>query len=148
MRPTSLQLQQFNKPPKTTYQVLLGKFTTPVQATKDGIPLSCYCRAIKEQVLSSLLLLITPSTERILPKDANPESAAREAALFTIANIADTLDRHRDTYSENLKSRDQLLTTLLSLIQNSPTPEPLILRVTAAIVYPSLAKHLSLHTSV
>ncbi|KAG8274599.1 hypothetical protein J6590_104596, partial [Homalodisca vitripennis] len=27
---------QFNKPPKTTYQVLLGKFTTPVQATKDG----------------------------------------------------------------------------------------------------------------
>ncbi|KAG8276572.1 Chromatin assembly factor 1 subunit B [Homalodisca vitripennis] len=66
MRPTSLQLQQFNKPPKTTYQVLLGKLTTPVQATKDGIPLSCYCRAIKEQVLSSLLLLITPSTERIL----------------------------------------------------------------------------------
>ncbi|KAG8334392.1 tumor suppressor candidate 3 [Homalodisca vitripennis] len=51
--------------------VLLGKFTTPVQATKDGIPLSCYCRAIKEQVLSSLLLLITPSTERILLKDAN-----------------------------------------------------------------------------
>ncbi|KAG8276632.1 hypothetical protein J6590_062241 [Homalodisca vitripennis] len=71
MRPTSLQLQQFNKPPKTTYQVLLGKFTTPVQATKDGIPLSCYCRAIKEQVLSSLLLLITPSTERIPLKDAN-----------------------------------------------------------------------------
>ncbi|KAG8264422.1 hypothetical protein J6590_011714 [Homalodisca vitripennis] len=70
MRPTSLQLQQFNKPPKT-YQVLLGKFTTPVQATKDGIPLSCYCRAIKEQVLSSLLLLIIPSTERILLKDAN-----------------------------------------------------------------------------
>ncbi|KAG8267524.1 hypothetical protein J6590_049175 [Homalodisca vitripennis] len=71
MRPTSLQLQQFNKPPKTTYQVLLGKFTTPVQTTKDGIPLSCYCRAIKEQVLSSLLLLITPSTERILLKDAD-----------------------------------------------------------------------------
>ncbi|KAG8269367.1 hypothetical protein J6590_004661 [Homalodisca vitripennis] len=71
MRPTSLQLQQFNKPPKTSYQVLLGKFTTRVQTTKDGILLSCYCRAIKEQVLSSLLLLITPSTERILLKDAN-----------------------------------------------------------------------------
>ncbi|KAG8255203.1 hypothetical protein J6590_098279 [Homalodisca vitripennis] len=71
MRPTSLQLQEFNKPPKTTYQVLLGKFTTPVQTTKDGIPVSCYCRAIKEQVLSSLLLLITPTTERILLKDAD-----------------------------------------------------------------------------
>ncbi|KAG8269991.1 hypothetical protein J6590_095033 [Homalodisca vitripennis] len=71
MRTTSLQLQQFNKPPKTTYQVLLGKLATPVQATKDGIPLSCYCWAIKEQVLSSLLLLITPSTERILLKDTN-----------------------------------------------------------------------------
>ncbi|KAG8335603.1 hypothetical protein J6590_064315 [Homalodisca vitripennis] len=55
MRPTSLQLQQFNKPPKTTYQVLLGKFTTPVQTTKDGIPLSCYCRAIEEQVDDLLL---------------------------------------------------------------------------------------------
>ncbi|KAG8247816.1 hypothetical protein J6590_053199 [Homalodisca vitripennis] len=64
-------MKQFHKPPKTIYQVLLGKFTTLVQTTKDGIPLPCYCRTIKEQVFSSFILLITHSTERILLKDAD-----------------------------------------------------------------------------
>ncbi|KAG8333994.1 hypothetical protein J6590_099243 [Homalodisca vitripennis] len=38
----SLQFQQFYKPPKTTDQVLVGKFATLVQTTKDGVLLSCY----------------------------------------------------------------------------------------------------------
>ncbi|KAG8269392.1 HIR complex subunit [Homalodisca vitripennis] len=71
MRPTSLRFQQFHKLPKTTYQVLLGIFTTLVQTTKDGIPLPCYRRTIKEQVFGSFILLITHSTERILLKDAD-----------------------------------------------------------------------------
>lgn len=58
---------------------------------------------------------------------------------MTVANIADTLDRHRDTYTENLKSRDQLLSSLLNLIQSNPSPDPLTLRVTAAVVYPLLS---------
>ncbi|KAG8311006.1 Histone-arginine methyltransferase carm1 [Homalodisca vitripennis] len=71
MRPTSLGFKHFYKPPKTTYQVLLGKLTTLVQTTKDGIPLPCYCRTIKEQVFSSFLLFFTHSTEQIFPKDAD-----------------------------------------------------------------------------
>ncbi|KAG8291330.1 hypothetical protein J6590_063367 [Homalodisca vitripennis] len=39
--------------------------------TKDGVPLPCYCWTMKEQVFSSFLLLVTHSTERILPKDAD-----------------------------------------------------------------------------
>ncbi|KAG8248356.1 hypothetical protein J6590_041940 [Homalodisca vitripennis] len=62
MRPTSLQLHQFNKPPKTTYQVLLGKFTTPVQNTKDGIPLSCYCN----QRAGAQLVTVTESAPATL----------------------------------------------------------------------------------
>ncbi|KAG8282640.1 Semaphorin-2A [Homalodisca vitripennis] len=50
-------------------QVLLGKFTILFQITKDGVPLSCYCRTVKEQVLNSFLLLVTHSTELILLKD-------------------------------------------------------------------------------
>ncbi|XP_046676920.1 maestro heat-like repeat-containing protein family member 1 isoform X2 [Homalodisca vitripennis] len=98
--------------------------------------LRCYAEVANQAPPSSLLPHLEDGlmTWLISQLSQAKESAAREAALFTIANIADTLDRHRDTYSENLKSRDQLLTTLLSLIQNSPTPEPLILRVTAAIV--------------
>ncbi|KAG8293433.1 hypothetical protein J6590_016392 [Homalodisca vitripennis] len=61
--------KQFHKPPRTTYQVLLGTFTTLVQTTKDGIPLPCYCRTIKEEVFDSFILLITHYTERILLKD-------------------------------------------------------------------------------
>ncbi|KAG8312357.1 hypothetical protein J6590_024863 [Homalodisca vitripennis] len=69
-KPT-IPFQQFHKLPKTTYQVLVGKFTTLVQTTKDGIPLPCYCRTIKEQVFGSFILLITHSAERILLKNAN-----------------------------------------------------------------------------
>ncbi|KAG8281391.1 ATP-binding cassette sub- E member 1 [Homalodisca vitripennis] len=63
------RFQQFYKPPNTNYKVLLGKFTTLVQTTKDGIPLPCYCRTVKE--VSSFLLLVTHSTERILVKNGN-----------------------------------------------------------------------------
>ncbi|KAG8310180.1 Eukaryotic translation initiation factor 2 subunit 3, Y-linked [Homalodisca vitripennis] len=38
MRPTSLQLQQFNKPPKTAYQVLLGKFTNQRAGAQQSPP--------------------------------------------------------------------------------------------------------------
>ncbi|KAG8315678.1 Activating signal cointegrator 1 [Homalodisca vitripennis] len=55
---------------KTTDQVLLGKFAI-LQTTKDGIPLPCYSKEVKEQVFSSFLLLVTHSTERILPKDTD-----------------------------------------------------------------------------
>ncbi|KAG8337688.1 Armadillo repeat-containing protein 8 [Homalodisca vitripennis] len=87
---------QFHKPPKTTYQVLLGKFTTLVQTTKDGIPLSCCCRTIKEQVFSSFLMLITHSTEWILPKDANsvkmlPQNMAFQAEQKIKSQILNTL---------------------------------------------------------
>ncbi|KAG8319119.1 hypothetical protein J6590_098190 [Homalodisca vitripennis] len=67
MRPTS----EFYKPPKTTGQVLLGKFATLVRITKYGVPLPCYCGAIKEQVLNNFLRLVTHSAERILPKDTD-----------------------------------------------------------------------------
>ncbi|KAG8321198.1 hypothetical protein J6590_051473 [Homalodisca vitripennis] len=52
-------------------QILLGKFNTFVQTTKDGVALPCYCRTVREQVLSSFLLLVTHSTEQILPKDTD-----------------------------------------------------------------------------
>ncbi|KAG8333852.1 hypothetical protein J6590_102088 [Homalodisca vitripennis] len=104
MRTTSLQLQQFNKPSKTTYQVLLGKLATPVQAAKDGIPLSCYCWAIKGQVLSSLLLLITPSTERILLKDTNSLLMNGEYTL----DQNNCLDKQCTTYKIDLNNMDLL----------------------------------------
>lgn len=56
--------------------------------------------------------------------------------MLTLANIADSLDRHRDEFSDNLKCKGQLLALMLTQIQNSQTPDPLVLRVTAAIVYP------------
>ncbi|KAG8264351.1 hypothetical protein J6590_014639 [Homalodisca vitripennis] len=76
MRPTTLWFQQFCKPPKKTDQVLLEKFTIFALITKDGVPLSCYCRTFKEQVLSSFLVLVTHSTERTLPKDTDSEDAS------------------------------------------------------------------------
>jgi len=97
--------------------------------------LRCYAEMANQAAPSALLprleegLMSWLISQLTLAKDP----AAREAVLYTIANIADTLDRHRDTYSENLKSRDQLLNTLISLINNSP-PDPLLLRVTAAVV--------------
>uniref|UniRef100_A0A1B6KA60 Maestro heat-like repeat-containing protein family member 1 n=1 Tax=Graphocephala atropunctata TaxID=36148 RepID=A0A1B6KA60_9HEMI len=98
--------------------------------------LRCYAEVANQAPPSSLLPHLEDGlmTWLISQLSQAKEAAAREAALFTIANIADTLDRHRDTYSENLKSRDQLLTTLLSLIQIYAAPDPLLLKVTAAVV--------------
>ncbi|KAG8272571.1 hypothetical protein J6590_039278 [Homalodisca vitripennis] len=76
------QYKQLYKLPKTTVQFLLGKFATLVQTTKDGIPLLCYCRTVKEQVFSSFLLLITHSTEQILLKDTNSVKMLPEVSDF------------------------------------------------------------------
>ncbi|KAG8247859.1 hypothetical protein J6590_052278 [Homalodisca vitripennis] len=68
-----LQFQHLYKPEKTTKQVLLWKFTTLIQTTKDGIALPCYCRAVKEQVfqVSSCSPLTQPySTKQIIPENA------------------------------------------------------------------------------
>ncbi|KAG8311967.1 hypothetical protein J6590_031430 [Homalodisca vitripennis] len=48
-----------------------GKHATLVRTTKDGVALPCPCRTVKEQMFSSLPLLVTHSTERILPDNAN-----------------------------------------------------------------------------
>ncbi|KAG8300597.1 hypothetical protein J6590_072773 [Homalodisca vitripennis] len=80
------ETRQFHKPPKTTYQVLLGKFTTLVQTTKDGILLPRYCRTIKEQVFDSFILLITHSTERILLKDADSMTMLPLVTMFRDQN--------------------------------------------------------------
>ncbi|KAG8249029.1 hypothetical protein J6590_029379 [Homalodisca vitripennis] len=63
--------QQFYKLLETTDQIFLGKVTALIQTTKDGVLLHCYCRTVKEQVFSSLLLLVTHSTERILLENAD-----------------------------------------------------------------------------
>ncbi|KAG8243751.1 tRNA dimethylallyltransferase [Homalodisca vitripennis] len=49
--------------------------------TKEGVVLPCYCRTVKEQVFSRLLLLVTHSTERILPKDANSEKMLPQVTM-------------------------------------------------------------------
>ncbi|KAG8298963.1 Oxysterol-binding protein- protein 1 [Homalodisca vitripennis] len=72
--------------------LLQNGIDTTIKNIRDGIPLSCYCRAIKEQVLSSLLLLITPSTERILLKDAN--SAKMLPQVTMPRNETNDLRRH------------------------------------------------------
>lgn len=64
------------------------------------------------------------------------DPASKEAILTTMANIADSLDRNRDSYSENLTCHGQLLSVILSQIQNNTVPDPLLLRVAASIVYP------------
>ncbi|XP_054283514.1 maestro heat-like repeat-containing protein family member 1 [Macrosteles quadrilineatus] len=97
--------------------------------------LRCYAEVANQAPPSALLPCLEDGLMNWLISQLNltKDPAAREATLHTIANIADTLDRHRDTYSENLKSRDLLLNTLLSLI-NSSSPDPLLLKVTAAVV--------------
>ncbi|KAG8286863.1 hypothetical protein J6590_049873 [Homalodisca vitripennis] len=85
-RPTGLRFQQFYKLPKTTGQIFQENFTTLVLTTKDGVALPCYYKAVKEQVFSSLLLLVKHSTEQILLENANSvKMLSQEFAFGSVA---------------------------------------------------------------
>ncbi|XP_075211694.1 maestro heat like repeat family protein c11.1 isoform X2 [Lycorma delicatula] len=62
------------------------------------------------------------------------DNSGRDAALHMLCNIADALDRNRETYRENLKCRAELLAILLSRIEASTVPDSLLLRATASLV--------------
>uniref|UniRef100_A0A1B6DAP1 Maestro heat-like repeat-containing protein family member 1 n=1 Tax=Clastoptera arizonana TaxID=38151 RepID=A0A1B6DAP1_9HEMI len=62
------------------------------------------------------------------------DASSKEATLLAIGSIADSLDRHREDYSDSLKYKELFLDKLLAQINNSSVPEPMLFRVTAAIV--------------
>ncbi|XP_039279255.1 maestro heat-like repeat-containing protein family member 1 isoform X2 [Nilaparvata lugens] len=99
--------------------------------------LRCYAQVAAHAEPARFLARCEPTIMQWLIKQLNyaKEGHARDAALQMLCSIADALDRNKDVYKEQLKSRGDLLNILHNRIDSNPSPpDSLLLRATASLV--------------
>lgn len=113
---------------------ILQEFFHPTTLATLNRHASCNCDVRQEwpiRLLLQLKCLVWKTASWTGSVSINwPRTQLLERLLYTQSY---TLDSHRDKYSEKLKSRDLLLNTLLSLVNNFSS-DPLLLKVTATVV--------------